>query len=118
MAKYDRLRAVVFAKIYPIYVSNAEKKRRSKANVDEIIFWLMGYDEAGLQEELDQKSTAEQFVLNAPKLNPNRSLIKGVVCGDRVEEVEDPLMREIRYLDKLIHELVQGKTMEKILRQV
>ena len=106
-----------FGRIYPLYVAKAEKKGRTKEEVDEIILWMTGYDEEGLQEVLKEEKTVECFFQEAPKLHPNRTLIKGVICGVRVEEIEDPLMREVRYLDKLIDELAKGKAMEKILRE-
>ena len=105
-----------FASVYPHYVTKAEKKGRTKSDVDEIICWLTGYDQDGLDAELEKKTDFETFFEQAPELNPSRGLIKGVVCGVRVEEVEDPLMKEIRYLDKLIDELARGKKMGKILR--
>ena len=111
-----RIFATPFAKVYPLYVQKAERKNRTKEEVDQIICWLTGYDPAGLQQQLDQGSDFETFFAQAPALHPNSSLIKGVVCGVRVEEVEDPLMRKLRYLDKLIDELAQGKKREKILR--
>jgi len=113
-----RLFAMEFARVYPLYVQKAERKHRTKAEVDEIIFWLTGYDREGLQRQVDLGNDLETFFAQAPALNPNRSLITGVVCGVRVEEVEDPLMQTIRYLDKLIDELARGKAMEKILRRV
>ncbi|RME48448.1 MAG: DUF2200 domain-containing protein, partial [Caldilineae bacterium] len=103
-------------KIYSLYVQKAERKQRTKAEVDQIICWLTGYDPAGLQQQIEQGNDLETFFAQAPALHPNRALIKGKVCGVRVEEIEDPLMREIRYLDKLIDELAQGKPLEKILR--
>ena len=106
-----------FAKVYPLYIKKAERKNRTKDEVDQIIFWLTGYDDAGLQQQIEQESDFETFFAKAPHMNPNISLIKGVVCGVRVEEVEDPLMQKIRYMDKLIDELAKGKAMEKILRQ-
>ncbi len=106
-----------FGRIYPMYVVKAEKKGRTKEEVDEIILWMTGYDEEGLQKVLREEKTVECFFQEAPKLHPNRTLIKGVICGVRVEEIEDPLMREVRYLDKLIDELAKGKAMEKILRE-
>ena len=106
-----------FGRIYPLYVAKAEKKGRTKEEVDEIILWMTGYDEEGLQEVLREEKTVERFFQEAPKLHPHRTLIKGVICGVRVEEIEDPLMREVRYLDKLIDELAKGKAMEKILRE-
>lgn len=104
------------ASVYPLYIAKAEKKGRSKAEVDEIICWLTGYSQAQLENELRDETNLESFFNNAPKKNPNRRLITGVICGMRVEEIEDPLMQEIRYLDKLIDELARGKSMGKILR--
>lgn len=109
--------ATSFAKVYPLYVQKAERKNRTKEEVDQIICWLTGYDQAGLQQQIELENDFETFFDQAPGLHPNSSLIKGVVCGVRVEEVEDPLMQKIRYLDKLIDELAKGKAMEKILRQ-
>jgi len=106
-----------FAKLYPLYVQKAERKNRTKDEVDEIIFWLTGYDQAGLQRQIDERNDVETFFSQAPAFNPNSSLITGVVCGVRVEEVDDPLMRKIRYLDKLIDELARGRAMDKILRE-
>lgn len=111
-----RIFGMKFAKIYPLYIQKAERKNRTKEEVDEIICWLTGYSPAGLQEQLKQGNDFETFFAQAPAMNPNRSFIKGVVCGVRVEEIEDPLMQKIRYLDKLIDELAKGKAMEKILR--
>ena len=108
--------AMNFAKVYPLYVQKAERKGRTKAEVDRVICWLTGYTQAGLQKQIKQENDIETFFAQAPAIHPNSSLIKGVVCGIRVEEVEDPLMRKIRYLDKLIDELAKGKAMEKILR--
>lgn len=105
-----------FAKVYPMYVKKAEKKGRSKDEVDQCILWLTGYDQDGLEEHIDQQSDFATFFSQAPGMNPNCNLIKGVVCGVRIEDVEDPLMRKIRYLDKLIDELAKGKTIEEILR--
>jgi len=105
-----------FASVYPHYVQKAERKGRTKSEVHEIIFWLTGYNEKELQEILDLKTDLKTFFEKAPRINPNVSLIKGVICGYRVEEIEDELMRNIRYLDKLIDELAKGKKMEKILR--
>lgn len=105
-----------FAKVYPLYVQKAERKNRTKGEVDQIIRWLTGYSQAGLEEQIAQRSDLETFFDRAPAIHPNASLIKGVVCGVRVEEVEDPLMQKIRFLDKLIDELAKGKAMEKILR--
>lgn len=105
-----------FAKVYPMYVQKAERKNRRKEEVDQIICWLTGYDQAGLQQQIKQENDFETFFDQAPAFHPNSALIKGVVCGVRVEEVEDPLMQKIRFLDKLIDELAKGKSMEKILR--
>ena len=109
--------AMKFAKVYPMYIAKAERKNRTKEEVDQIICWLTGYDHAGLRQQIEQENDIETFFAQAPAINPNSSLIKGVVCGVRVEEIEDPLLKKIRYLDKLIDELAKGKTMEKILRQ-
>ena len=106
-----------FAKVYPLYVQKAERKNRTKAEVDEVICWLTGYTRAGLAKQIKQHSDIETFFSQAPAMHPNASLIKGVVCGIRVEDIDDPLMQKIRYLDKLIDELAKGKSMEKILRQ-
>ncbi|KAF0092457.1 MAG: hypothetical protein FD141_641 [Fusobacteria bacterium] len=116
MAKFNIFKAS-FASIYDLYVAKAEKKSRSKAEVDEIILWFTGHTLSSLKEQITKGVDLESFISEAPSLNPNRLLIKGVVCGVRVENIEDPLMREIRYLDKLIDELAKGKTMEKILRK-
>ena len=116
MAKH-RIYTTSFASIYPLYVKKAEKKGRTKEEVDQLIFWLTGYDERGLQAKLDDQVDFETFLASAPRLNPSRSQIKGVVCGVRVEDIDDPTMREIRYLDKLVDELAQGKPMDKILRK-
>jgi hypothetical protein len=112
----QRIYTTSFASVYPHYVAKAERKGRTKAEVDEIIRWLTGYDDAGLNRVLEQRTDFETFFAEAPAMNPDRSLIKGVVCGVRVEEIEEPTMREIRYLDKLIDELARGKAMAKILR--
>ncbi len=111
-----RIYTTSFASVYPHYVAKAEKKGRTKAEVDEIIRWLTGYTQRALDAHIKKKTTFEDFFAAASKINPSRTLITGVVCGVRVEEVEEPLMREIRYLDKLIDELAKGKAMEKILR--
>lgn len=105
-----------FAKVYPMYVLKAERKGRSKEEVDRVICWLTGYDAAGLQGQIDRQADFETFFAEAPAMHPNTLLIKGVVCGVRVEEVEDPLMQKIRWLDKLVDELAKGKAMEKVLR--
>lgn len=107
---------MAFAKVYPMLVQKAERKGRTKEEVDQIICWLTGYDQKGLDKQIKQQNDFETFFALAPAMHPNVSLIKGVVCGVRVEEVEDPLMQKIRWLDKLIDELAKGKAMEKILR--
>jgi hypothetical protein len=112
-----RIFAAPFASIYPLYVQKAERKSRTRDEVDQILCWLTGYDRAGLKRQIEQGNDLETFFAQAPAFHPNSSLIKGVVCGVRVEEVEDPLMRKIRYLDKLIDELAKGKPLEKILRR-
>ena len=109
--------AMKFACVYPLYVKKAEAKSRTKEEVDQIICWLTGYTRAGLRKHLEQESDIETFYSQAPAIHPNSSLIKGVVCGVRVEEIKDPLMQKVRWLDKLIDELAKGKAMEKILRQ-
>lgn len=106
-----------FASVYPLYVQKAEKKGRTKAEVDAVICWLTGYDKKTLQRQIDKKNDFETFFAEAPRFNPNASKITGVICGYRVEEIKDKLMQKIRYLDKLIDELAKGKTMEKILRK-
>lgn len=111
-----RIYATPFASVYPMYVQKAERKQRTQDEVDRIICWLTGYDAAGLQQQIDASVDFEAFFAQAPAMHPKRFEIKGVVCGVRVEAVEDPLMREIRHLDKLIDELAKGKAMEKILR--
>lgn len=105
------------AKVYPLYIQKVEKKGRTKDEVDEIIRWLTGYSQEEIEEQLDKQTDFETFFKEAPQLNPSRTLIKGVICGVRVEDIEEPLMREIRYMDKLIDELAKGKTMDKILRK-
>ena len=112
-----RIYSMSFASVYPHYVAKAEKKGRTKAEVDQIIAWLTGYGPKALEAQIDKKTDFKTFFAKAPKLNPSRALIKGLVCGVRVENVEEPLMREIRTLDKLIDELAKGKAMEKILRK-
>lgn len=106
-----------FANVYPMYIQKAEKKGRTKNEVDSIIYWLTGYDETTFNKQLEIKADFETFFAEAPVLNPNANKITGVICGYRVEEIEDPLMQKIRYLDKLIDELAKGKKMEKILRE-
>ena len=112
----DRVFAMSFAVVYPLYVKKAERKGRTTEELDEVIRWLTGYTKAGLAKQIEKRTSFREFFEKAPKFNPNASLIKGVVCGIRVEEVEDPLMQKIRYLDKLVDELAKGKKMEKILR--
>lgn len=112
----DRVYAYSIAKVYPLYVAKAENKGRSKAEVDEILRWLTGHTQQSLEAEMAKGTNLESFFSSAPQLNPARSLITGVVCGVRVENIEDPTMREIRYMDKLIDELAKGRAMEKILR--
>ena len=114
--KKPRIYLMTFASVYPFYVAKAEKKGRTKVEVDEIICWLTGYSQAELQAQMQKQTNFEAFFAEAPAMNPARALIKGVICGVRVEDIQDPLMREIRYLDKLIDELAKGKTMQKILR--
>jgi hypothetical protein len=116
MAKH-RIYTVSFASVYPLYIAKAERKGRTKAEVDEIIRWLTGYSQKELEAHLKKQTDFETFFGEAADLNPSRSLIKGTICGIRVEDIEEPLMREIRYLDKLIDELAKGRTMEKILRK-
>ncbi len=116
MPKSD-LSVMKFSKVYPLYVEKAEKKNRTKEEVDEIICWLTGYDLEGLEQGIRQDKDFKEFFADAPHIHPNSSLIKGVVCGIRVEEIEDPLIQKIRYMDKLIDELAKGKTMDKILRE-
>ena len=111
-----RIYTVSFASVYPMYITKAEKKGRTKTDVDEIIGWLTGYSQEELEAQLEKQTDFETFFAEAPRLNPSRALIRGVVCGVRVEDIQEPTMQEIRYLDKLIDELAKGKTMEKILR--
>jgi hypothetical protein len=113
----DRVFAMKFSRVYPLLVKKAERKSRTKEEVDQIICWLTGYDAAGLQRIIDEQVDYKKFFARAPAFHPNSSLIKGVVCGHRVEEIQDPLMQKIRFLDKLIDELAKGKSMEKILRK-
>src|SRR5678815_3353854 len=114
--KNERVFALSFASVYPHYVKKAETKGRTKEELDEVIRWLTGYTKAGLAKQVEKRTSFRELFDKAPKFNPNASLIKGVVCGIRVEEIEDPLMQKIRYMDKLIDELAKGKKMEKILR--
>jgi len=111
-----KIYAMSVASVYPLYIKKVERKGRSKAELDQIIFWLTGHDQASLKSELDNKTSFAGFFANAPALNPARALIKGTICGVRIEEIEEPLMREIRYMDKLVDELAKGRPMEKILR--
>jgi len=113
----SRIFAMPFAKVYPLYVKKAERKNRTKEEVDQVICWLTGYDRAELQKQIELENDFETFFDQAPAMHPNSSLIKGVVCGVRVEEIDDPLMRKIRYLDKLVDEIAKGKPIEKILRK-
>ena len=112
-----RIYSMSFASVYPLYIAKAEKKGRSKEEVDQVVQWLTGYDNAGLQEQLQRQTSFEEFFASAPRLNPARKLITGVVCGVRVEEITEPLMQNIRYLDKLVDELAKGKVLDKILRK-
>jgi hypothetical protein len=115
--KKHRIYTISFASVYPHYITKAEKKGRTKDEVDEIICWLTGYSRKGLDAQLKKRTDIETFIAEAPRLNPSRSLVKGVICGIRVEDIKEPLMQEVRYLDKLIDELAKGKAMEKILRK-
>lgn len=112
-----RIFATSFASIYSLYIQKAERKHRTKEEVDQLICWLTGYDRAGLQRQIKQEHDFETFFAQAPAIHPNSSQIKGVVCGVRVEDIDDPLMQKIRYLDKLIDELAKGKALDKIMRQ-
>lgn len=109
--------AIQFAKVYPLYVAKVERKGRTRAEVDEVLTWLTGYDKTGLERQIAKEVDFEAFFAQAPRLHPNRELVKGVVCGVRVEDIEDPVTRNVRCLDKLIDELAKGKAMEKILRK-
>jgi hypothetical protein len=113
---YSRVFRMTFANVYPLYIQKAANKGRTKEEVDTILFWLTGYNAKTLQQQIDSKSDLETFFAKAPKLNPNVSKITGVICGYRVEDIEDKLMQKIRYMDKLIDELAKGKKMDKILR--
>ncbi len=113
----ERVYKIIFASVYPLYIQKAEKKGRTKAEVDDIIFWLTGYNKQTLHRQIDDKSDFKTFFAQAPQINPNVSKITGVICGYRVEEIQDKLMQKIRYLDKMIDELAKGKPMEKILRK-
>ena len=112
-----RILTTSFASVYQLYVAKAEKKGRTQAEVDEIVRWLTGYSQKKLEAQLEKRTDFETFFANAPRMNPSRALIKGVVCGVRVEDIKEPTMREIRYLDKLVDELAKGKAMEAILRK-
>src|SRR6476660_3076950 len=113
----ERIYALVFASVYPLYIKKAERKGRTKEEVDTLIFWLTGYDKQTLQQQIDKRSDLETFFAQAPLINPNVSKITGVICGYRIEEIDDKLMQKIHYLDKLIDELAKGKAIEKILRK-
>lgn len=112
-----RIYTMSFASVYPLYIAKAEKKGRAKTEVDQVIRWLTGYSQEALEVQLEKQTDFETFFAEAPQLNPSRAMITGVICGVRVEDIQEPTMREIRYLDKLIDELAKGKTMEKILRK-
>ncbi|HEX4974980.1 MAG TPA: DUF2200 domain-containing protein [Pseudomonadales bacterium] len=111
-----RIPMMKFSKVYPAYLAKAERKNRTKEEVDQVICWLTGYSEAGLQQQISKDSDFQQFFAEAPDLHPNSSRIRGVICGVRVEDIEDPLVQKVRYLDKLIDELAKGKTLDKIMR--
>src|SRR5690606_7703128 len=111
-----RIPTMKFSTVYPLYVQKAERKNRTREEVDQVIFWLTGYSPTGLQQQIDRESDFETFFAEAPALHPNSSLITGVICGVRVEDIEDPLVQKVRYLDKLIDELAKGKALEKIMR--
>lgn len=115
--KNERVYKMTFASVYPHYITKAEKKGRTKEEIDTVICWLTGYDQKGLQHQIETKTSFETFFAEAPQLNPNVSKITGVICGYRVEDIEEPLMQKIRYMDKLIDELAKGKAKEKILRK-
>jgi hypothetical protein len=116
IANWNRVYAMSFASLYPLYLAKVEKKGRTKAEVDQVIRWLTGYTPKGLEAQIEKHTSLEAFFGKAPKLNPARSLVTGVICGVRVEEIEEPLMQNIRYMDKLVDELAKGRAMEKILR--
>jgi hypothetical protein len=116
MTTKHRIFTMSFARVYPLYIAKAEKKGRKKSEVDAVICWLTGYSQQQLERQLKTQADFETFFKEAPKLNPARTLIKGVICGIRVEDIQDPIMRDIRYLDKLVDELAKGKSIEKILR--
>lgn len=112
----ERIHKMTFASVYPMYIAKAERKWRTKSEVDEVIFWLTGYDAQSLQKQIDQKVTFEVFFAEAPAMNPNLNKITGTICGVKIEDIEEPLYKNIRYLDKLVDELAKGRGMEKILR--
>lgn len=112
-----RAYAILFSSVYPLYVQKVEKKGRSKEELDKVIFWLTGYNKQSLQKQIDKKSDLETFFAEAPKMNSNASKITGVICGYRIEDIKEPLMQKIRYMDKLVDELAKGRAMEKILRK-
>lgn len=116
MKNDHRIATMKFSKVYPLYVAKAERKNRTKDEVDQVICWLTGYSKQGLEQQIKRESDFETFFAEAPAIHPNSSLIKGVICGVRVEEIEDPLVQKVRYLDKLIDELAQGKPLEKVMR--
>ncbi len=115
--KKPKIFTMSFASVYPLYIQKVEKKGRTKDEVDEVIYWLTGYDQTSLQQQIDNRVDFEVFFKEAPQINPNVTMIKGLICGYRVEEIEDELMQKIRYMDKLVDELAKGKSMEKILRK-
>lgn len=112
-----RIYKMSFASVYPLYIKKVERKGHTKAEVDEVIFWLTGYNKKSLQEQIDQNSSFEDFFAQAPQMNPNVSQIKGMICGYRIEDIEDKLVQKVRYLDKLVDEVAKGRAMEKILRK-
>ncbi len=115
--KKPRIYSMSFSSVYPLYIAKAEKKGRTKEEVDEIIYWLTGYDKKGFKNQLNKEVDLETFYVQAPRMNPSRNLIKGIICGVRVEDIKEPTMQSLRYLDKLIDELAAGKSMDKILRK-
>lgn len=116
MKNDDRIPKMKFSKVYPLYIQKAERKKRTREEVEQVICWLTGYSKAGLQEQIDKESDFETFFAEAPAIHPNSALIKGLICGVRVEEIEDPLVKKVRFLDKLIDELAKGKALEKVMR--
>ena len=111
-----RIPAMKFSSVYPLYVQKAERKNRTRQEVDQVICWLTGYSQTGLEQQIEKQSTFEAFFADAPAVHPNSALIRGVICGVRVEEIEDPLVQKVRWLDKLIDELAKGKALEKVMR--